>query len=86
MHLLLLTILVLSQDVGPHRSTPDQVVQALYTHNVKARPVGIPTGTDSAALWTFLSKRLIRLLETAQRCEEDYFRQHPDPDMKPEFN
>jgi hypothetical protein len=25
MHLLLLTILVLSQDVGPHRSTPDQV-------------------------------------------------------------
>jgi hypothetical protein len=74
MHLLLLIILLLSQDVGPRRSTPDQVVQDLYAQIVKTRPVGIPKGVDRAALWPLLSKRLIRVLETAQRCKADYFR------------
>jgi hypothetical protein len=70
--------------VGPS-GTPDVVVRNLYAHIVKARPIGIPTGTDRAVLWPLLTGRLVAVLETARRCEEDYFRRHPDRDLKPDF-
>jgi hypothetical protein len=38
-------------------------------------PIGIPRGAEMAKLRPFLSQRLAEQLETAQTCEQDYFRQ-----------
>ncbi len=82
-----LLILALAAGGAPPAGTPEAVVQTLYAYIVKARPLGIPRGADRAALWPLLTSRLARVLETGQRCEEDYFRQHPPrPDSKPEFD
>ena len=85
MHSFLLFVLVLVSGGESLSGTPDAVVRTLYAHIVRARPLGIPTGDDRAALWPLLTGRLIRVLETADRCEQDYFRQHPQTDSKPEF-
>jgi hypothetical protein len=58
-------------------------VNDLYQRIVARHPIGIPTGEDEAALRPLLSKRLIQQLETAQGCQEDYFRQHPKADAGP---
>jgi len=50
-------------------------VNDLYQEIVDRHPIGIPTGEDKAALWPFLSQRLTQQLETAQACQDDYFRQ-----------
>ena len=64
----------------PLVSTP---VTDLYEQVVARHPIGIPTGADKTALWPFLSRRLTRQLESAQACQGDYFRQHPNPGMGP---
>jgi hypothetical protein len=64
---------------------PEAVVRQLYTEIVARRPLGIPAGADKEALWPLLSTRLVRQLETAQVCEDDYRRQHAHDDGKPEF-
>src|SRR5689334_10697911 len=64
---------------------PDAVVQKLYGQVVERHPVGIPKGDDKSAIWPVLSNKLIERLETAQACENDYFRQHPVSEGKPEF-
>src|SRR5882672_200419 len=64
---------------------PDAAVRKLYREVVVRRPLGIPTGAGKRAIWHFLSKQLIRTLETAQACEDDYFRQHPNAANKPDF-
>jgi hypothetical protein len=80
-------------------SGPAAVVRQLYDQVVMSHPLGIPHGNDKAALWPLLSKRLIRQLDTALACEDDYDRQQAghdpypnDPDhhlppviLKPEF-
>ena len=53
-------------------------VNDLYQKIVERHPIGIPTGTDKTALWPFLSRRLIQQLDTAQACQDDYFRQYPN--------
>ena len=58
-------------------------VQRLYEEVVAHHPVGIPAGAEMAKLRPFLSKRLAEQLQTAQACEEDYFRQHPAKDGAP---
>jgi hypothetical protein len=58
-------------------------VDDLYQRIVARHPIGIPTGEDKAALWPFLSRRLTQQLETAQACQDDYFRQHPNADAGP---
>ncbi|HEY3706849.1 MAG TPA: hypothetical protein VGL22_17430 [Terracidiphilus sp.] len=50
-------------------------VSDLYQKIVAQHPIGIPQGADKAALWPFLSRRLTQQLETAQACQDDYFRQ-----------
>jgi len=70
---------------APAKLSPDFVVQELYQQVVARRPLGIPKGQDKAALWPFLSKRLIQKLDAAQTCEDDYFRQRSDKDGKPAF-
>jgi hypothetical protein len=65
--------------------SPDSVVRKLYQQVVARRPLGIPKGADRAAISHFLSKELIQKLDTAQACQDDYFRQHTDKDSKPAF-
>jgi hypothetical protein len=66
--------------------SPDAVVRQLYQQVVARRPIGIPKGADRAALWPFLSKRLVQKLDAAQSCENDYRRQHAGEDGKPAFD
>jgi hypothetical protein len=58
-------------------------VDDLYLRIVARHPIGIPTGEDKAALWPFLSRRLTQQLETAQACQDDYIRQHPNAGASP---
>jgi hypothetical protein len=58
-------------------------VTDLYEQVVARHPVGIPTGADKTAIWPFLSRRLIQQLETAQACQDDYSRQHPEGGVGP---
>jgi len=64
----------------PLISTP---VTDLYRQVAARHPIGIPTGADKTALWPFLSRRLTQQLETAQACQDDYFRQHPNAEVEP---
>ena len=64
----------------PLISTP---VTDLYEQVVARHPRGVPMGPDKAALWPFLSRRLIQQLETARACQDDYSRQHPERDTDP---
>jgi hypothetical protein len=64
---------------------PDSVVQELYKQVVARKPLGIPKGADKAAIWSFLSKRLIQKLDAAQACTDDYYRQMTDRGSKPGF-
>lgn len=82
---LLILLVMLPTIAQATRNTPDGVVRALYAQIVKTRPLGIPREADRAVLWPLLTPRLVRVLETGERCEADYFRQHPEPDLKPEF-
>jgi hypothetical protein len=52
-------------------------VSDLYQRLVARQPMGIPKGADKEAVWPFLSRRLAQQLETAQACQDDYFRRHP---------
>jgi hypothetical protein len=70
---------------GPVEGLPDAVVRELYQQVVARKPIGIPKGPDKAAIVPYMSKRLIQRLDAAQACEDDYYRQHPGEDAKPEF-
>jgi hypothetical protein len=88
--ILLLIMLNVGAVQAAQPAKPDDVVKQLYTQIVKRHPLGIPTGADKNAIWPFLSKRLIKILETGQACEDDYFRKNPDTtgeysEYKPEF-
>jgi hypothetical protein len=48
---------------------------------VARHPIGIPRGTDKAVIWPLLSRRLQQQLETAQACQDDDRRQHPQTDI-----
>jgi hypothetical protein len=63
----------------PNRLIVDGV-RKLYEEIVAHHPIGIPVGAEKVTIWPFLSKRLTEQLQTAQACEEDYFRQHPTAD------
>jgi hypothetical protein len=69
----------------PTEQSPDSVVRELYQHVVARKALGIPKGKDKAALWPFLSKRLIQKLDVAETCEDDYLRHRPNNDGKPAF-
>lgn len=81
---LFVPIIVVAQDTST-RPRPASVVSALYRQVVALKPLGIPKGPDKAAIYPFLSKGLTRTLETAQRCEDDYFRRHHGENEKPAF-
>lgn len=62
---------------------PEAVVRSLYREVVARHPFGIPGGADRKAFAPYLSKDLIRRLDTALACEDDYYRQHKNPNEKP---
>jgi hypothetical protein len=70
---------------APAEHLPNSVVQELYQQVVAHKPLGIPKGADKAAIWPFLSHRLIQKLDAAQACEDDYYRQMTDKNSKPGF-
>jgi hypothetical protein len=63
----------------------EAVVVNLYKQVVLRRPLGIPMGADRQAISPFLSRGLIRRLNAAQTCANDYYRQHNGDNGKPEF-
>jgi hypothetical protein len=81
----LLLLLVCFSPTGTCASPPASLVTALYKQVVARKPIGIPKGSDRAAIWPFLSETLIRKLEAAQSCQDDYFRQHAGDQGKPAF-
>ena len=63
----------------PNRLIADGA-RKLYEEVVSHHPTGIPAGAQMATIRPFLSKRLTKQLQTAQACEEDYFKHHPTED------
>ena len=51
-------------------------MRGLYRQVIARIPLGIPKGPDKAAFDASLSKGLIRRLDAAQACENDYLRKH----------
>jgi hypothetical protein len=76
--------ILLSTHTTARLEQPDAAVRQLYAYVVAHHPLGIPTGADKEALWPLLSRRLVRQLETARACEDDYHRKH-SVDGKPAF-
>ena len=62
---------------------PEVVVRNLYLQIVARHPMGIPTDVDLNALAPYLSGGLIGRIDLALSCEDDYYRQHNDPNEKP---
>lgn len=83
--LLVVSSAMWADDLSTTKGQPEDVVRQLYREIVKRHPLGIPKGTNRTAIWPFLSSDLRNRLDTAQRCERDYFRQHKKKNEKPEF-
>jgi len=60
-----------------------EVVRSLYNEVVARHPVGIPKDADMKAFAPYLSKALLRQIDLAHACEDDYYRYHKDPNLKP---
>ncbi len=65
---------------------PATVVRSLYQVVVARHPIGLPWGADREAIAPYLSRALIRRLDTTLACQDDYLRQHQNPNEKPQFD
>jgi hypothetical protein len=88
--LLLATPLALGQaahktEPASTANRPEALVQSLYTQVVARHPLGIPEGEDMKIFAPFLSKALLHRIDLANACFEDWNRQYPDPNLKPDF-
>jgi len=81
------TTMALGQAAHPGSlpTQPKALVRSLYTEVVARRPIGIPKGPDMKVLAPFLSTALLHKINLAYACEGDFFRQNPDPHLKPAF-
>jgi hypothetical protein len=64
---------------------PEAMVRSLYNNVVARHPVGIPVDTDSKTFAPYLSKSLLHRIDLALACEKDYYRQHQNPNEKPQI-
>ena len=64
---------------------PQPFVQSLYREVVARRPVGIPSEEDWKIFAHYLSKNLLQKIDSAGSCADDWDRQNPDPNLKPEY-
>jgi hypothetical protein len=72
--------------IGPTLpNQPEAFVRSLYAQVVARRPVGIPGGEDWKVFSPYLSKSLLHRIDLALACGDDWFRQHTDPNLKPEI-
>lgn len=86
MHIIMFFLISMNgANLTVHDEKPDNVVLKMYAQIVERQPLGIPTGADKTAIWPFLSERLVRVLETAAACEDDYWKKNADSDGKPNF-
>jgi len=81
-------ILALGQ-LAHERTAPDvpqdagEMVRSLYSEVVARHPIGIPKDGDMKALAPYLSTALLREIDLAHACEDDYYRHHQTPNRKP---
>lgn len=59
------------------------VVRSLYNEVAARHPIGIPKDADMKAFSPYLSKALLRQIDLAHACEDDYYRNHESPNLKP---
>jgi hypothetical protein len=64
---------------------PEAMVRSFYSEVVAHHPVGIPRGQDMRALAPYLSKSLLRRINSALACEDDYYRRHQNSKEKPDI-
>lgn len=64
---------------------PEALVRSFYTELVARHPIGIPGDADMKVFAPYLSTTLLRKIDIAVACGKDWYRQHSDPNMKPEF-
>jgi len=64
---------------------PEALVQSLYNEVVARHPVGIPRGGDMKTFAPYLSTALFHRIDSALACENDYYRRHQNPNLKPEI-
>jgi hypothetical protein len=87
--LLFATTLALGQSAHPGKASslpnqPEALVRSLYTKVVARHPTGISIGVDNMKVFaTYLSKTLLQRIDLAMACDDDWVRQHPDPNEKP---
>jgi hypothetical protein len=76
---------------GPHwignslPKQPEAIARSLYSEVVARRPVGIPWGADWKTFAPYLSKALLHRIDLTLACADDWYRQNPDPNLKPEY-
>ena len=61
---------------------PVALVQSLYAQVVARHPLGIPSGADEKIFSPYFSKALQHKVDLFLACNSDWFRQHPDPNLK----
>jgi hypothetical protein len=64
---------------------PRALVQSLYQQVMARQPIGIPKGADMKTFAPYLSKALLHRIDLAIACGADWYRQNPDPQLKPTF-
>jgi len=71
--------------VLPNR--PIALVRSLYAQVVVRHPGGIPSGEDMKVFAPYMSKELLHKIDLFLACNDDWDRQHRDPDLpeKPPF-
>lgn len=64
---------------------PEAMVRSLYREVVARHPVGLPSDSDMKVLAPYLSKQLLHRIDLAHACQDDYYRGHQNPDLKPQI-
>ena len=62
-----------------------EAVRSLYNEVIARHPVGIPKDADMKSLAPYLSRTMLHRIDLARACEDDYYRRHREPDLKPEI-
>lgn len=88
--LMFATLLSFGQLAGQVQSVrasepPASLVSSLYAQVISRHPIGVTKGFEMTTFAPFLSKGLRHRIDQTAACEADWFRQYPQPGMKPGF-
>ncbi len=64
---------------------PVALVQNLYAQVISRHPIGVIKGDDMSVFAPLIGRALRHRIDLTADCEADYFRQHPETDVKPHF-